>query len=71
MSETKDKPKYLFFIEVRPTEDAEVVRCEWTGLTLLAAKTMYKATENNYSVQANLMLNERVWPAMSRVFLLD
>ena len=50
---TKDKPKYRFFIEVRPTEDAEVVRCEWTGLTMLAAKTMYKATENNYSVQAN------------------
>lgn len=50
---TKDKLKYSFFIEVRPTEDAEVVRCEWTGLTLLAAKQMYKATENNYSVQSN------------------
>lgn len=53
MTETTTKPKYFFFVEVRPTEDAEVVRCEWTGLTLLAAKTMYKATENNYSVQAN------------------
>jgi hypothetical protein len=49
---TKDKPKYSFFIEVRPTEDGETVRCEWTGLTLLAAKQMYKATDKNYSVQA-------------------
>ena len=49
MTETT-KPKYRFYIEVRPTEDAEVVRCEWTGLTLLAAKQMYKATDKNYSV---------------------
>lgn len=49
---TKDKPKYLFFVEVRPTEDAEVVRCEWDNLTMLAAKQMYKATTKNYSVQA-------------------
>ena len=51
MTETT-KPKYRFYIEVRPTEDAEEVRCEWTGLTLLAAKQMYKATDKNYSVQA-------------------
>ena len=51
MTETT-KPKYSFFIEVRPTEDAEVVRCEWTGLTLTVAKQMYKATDKNYSVQA-------------------
>ena len=43
----------LFFIEVRPTEDAEVVRCEWTNLTEAVAKTMYKATREHYSVQAN------------------
>lgn len=44
------KPKYLFFIEVRPTEDAEVVRCEWTHLTLTVAKQMYKATGEKYAV---------------------
>lgn len=52
---TKDKPKYLFYIEVTEPKTGETVRCEWTGLTQTVAKQMYKATENNYSVQANYL----------------
>jgi uncharacterized Ntn-hydrolase superfamily protein len=38
----------------------------WTGSKDIQAAG--HITGKNYSVQANLMLNERVWPAMSRAF---
>lgn len=44
--------KYIFWLEVTEPKTGETVRCEWSGLTLTAAKQMYKATNTNYSVQA-------------------
>lgn len=59
------KPKYLFYIEVTEPKTGETVRCEWAGLTLNAAKQMYKATETKYVINNYVAPVERFgWEEM-------
>ena len=56
--------KYRFWMEVRDELTGEVTHLEWTGLTLTAAKVMYKATEKNYGVAYNPPLESFGWKLM-------
>jgi hypothetical protein len=56
---------YRFWIEVTEPKTGETVRCEWSGLTLTAAKQMYKATETKYAVNNYVAPVERFgWEEM-------
>lgn len=56
---------YRFYVEVTEPKTGETVRCEWAGLTMLAAKQMYKATEKNYTTHNHIAPLERFgWEEM-------
>jgi len=56
--------KYRFWMEVQDELTGEVTHIEWTGLTLTAAKVMYKATANNYGVAYNPPAKSFGWEEM-------